>query len=189
MSELLPARGRRRLEQQLPVVAATLARSVRAGATLEMALVDASRSVDEPASAQLAEVAASIDRGVPVVAALERWSRRCGSDQVDLLVAAARLGYAHGGDLGAALDGAAVSLLDRIEVADEARALSAQATTSAVALLALPPFGAVCFILLDPRVGSTLFGSAVGWACLVVGSTLDVIGAAVMMRMVRAATS
>lgn len=184
-----PARSRRRLEQQLPVVAATLARSVRSGATLAMALADAARSAEDPVSSELTTVVDSTRRGVSIVGALERWDRRSGSAQVELLVAAARLGQAHGGDLAAALDGAAVSLLDRIEVADEARALSAQAMTSAVALLALPPFGAVCFVLLDPRVGATLVRSAGGWACLVVGSLLDAAGAAVMVRMVRRATS
>ena len=80
-----------------------------------------------------------------------------------------------------------MSLLDRVEVADEARALSAQARSSAVVLVALPPFGAACFCLLDPAVAATLFTTPFGWGCLVAGAALDGVGAWVMRRMVAGA--
>lgn len=182
------ARGRdRRLDRQLPLVASTLARSVHSGATLVAALDEAGESLDAPASDALALVGAAIRRGVPVDDALVAWSAREEAAGVELLVTAIRLGHRDGGDLAIALDAAAVSLLDRREVAEEAKALATQARSSAGVLIALPPFGAACFCLLDPAVAATLFATPFGWCCLVVGAGLDAAGAWSMRRLVEGA--
>ena len=177
----------RRLERQLPLVASTLARSVHSGATLVAALEEAAEALDAPASGALEAVGAAVARGVPVDAALTDWAAREQLSGVDLLVAASRLGHRDGGDLAVALDAAAVSLLDRLEVEDEARAHATQARSSAAVLVALPPFGAACFCLLDPAVAATLVGTPLGWCCLLLGSLLDGLGAWVMRAQVRAA--
>lgn len=177
-------RRRRRLDRQLPVIAAALARSVHAGATLPGALEQTADSVEPPGLDGLEHVRSAIGRGVPVEDALAAWERAERHGGVTLLVTAARLGYRHGGDLGAALDAVSVSLLDRVDVADEARALSSQARSSAAVLVALPPFGAACFCLLDPAVARTLLGTPLGWCCIVAGAGLDAAGAWVMQRMV-----
>ena len=151
------------------------------------AIGDAAGSLGAPAAEEMAILDAAIRRGVPVDAALASWSARSSSSEVELLVTAARLGHANGGDLAVALDAVAVTLLDRAEVADEARSLTSQARTSAAALVALPPFGAACFAVLDPAVATLLFTTPIGWACIVVGVALDLTGAWVLHRMVRGA--
>lgn len=178
---------RRSVERQLPLVASTLARSAHTGATLVTALQEAAASLDAPVQQELESITRAIRRGVPVHEALSAWTARADSADVDLLVTAARLGHAHGGDLGIALDAVAVTLLDRVEVADEARSLTSQARTSAAVLVALPPFGAVCFALLDPAVAATLLATPIGWLCLFVGVSLDLAGAWVLRRMVAGA--
>ena len=174
----------RRLDAQLPLAAATLARAAHSGATLLQALDEAAEALPEPASSTVAGVAATARRGVPVDHAVADWARRHRSDDAAVLATAAAVGHRHGGDLAVALDAAAVTLLDRAEVRDEARALSTQARTSAAAMVELPPFGAASFCLLDPAVASTLFTSPLGWTCLLVGALLDGAGAWVMRRMV-----
>ncbi len=177
----------RRLDAQLPLLASTLARSAHSGATLVQALDEVGDALPEPASSAVAEVLAATRRGVAVDLAVAEWARRHHSDEVAILATAARVGHREGGDLAVALDAAAVTLLDRAEVRDEARALSTQARTSAAVLLALPPFGAACFCLLDPAVAATLFTTPLGWTCLVLGVSLDGAGAWVMRRMVAGA--
>ena len=180
-----PGRARaRQMDRQLPLVAATLARSVHSGATLIDAVGEAADSLDQPAADAMRVVGGSVRRGVPVDDAFAAWVEREGLDGVELLATAARLGHRHGGDLAIALDAAAVSLLDRAEVADEARALATQARSSAAVLVALPPFGAACFCLLDPAVATTLFTTPFGWCCMALGAALDGAGAWVMRRMV-----
>jgi tight adherence protein B len=177
----------RRLGAQLPMLASTLARSVHSGSTLVAACQDAAVTSAAPASTAMSEVVAAVGRGIPLSSALRSWADAEQQPGVDLLVTACRVGHDDGGDLAAALDAVAVSLLDRIEVADEARALASQARSSAMVLVALPPFGAACFCLLDPTVAATLVGTPLGWCCLAVGSFLDGLGAWVMRAQVRAA--
>ncbi len=180
----MAGRRRRHVDRLLPVLAADLARSVHAGATLVTSLEDAGAALDEPLRGDVERVRDAISRGVPVERSLRDWAERATNPGVTLLVTAARLGHSHGGDLGVALDAAAVSLLDRVEVDDEARALASQARSSAMVLVALPPFGAVCFCLLDPAVGAMLFATPLGWVCLLGGALLDAAGAWLMARMV-----
>ena len=183
-------RGRSREDRELPAAAAALARSVRSGASLVDALEEVGSFVVAPGSmlsAELEQVTASVRRGARIDDALREWGQRCSEPGVELLVAACRFGHAHGGDLAAALDGAAVAMLDQVEAADEARALASQARTSAGVLVALPVLGAVGFSLLDPRVARTLVTTPVGIACLVAGTALEAAGAWVLSRMVRSA--
>ncbi|CAB4532141.1 unannotated protein [freshwater metagenome] len=180
-------RSDRLLDQQLPGVAAGLARSVHAGATLLVAIEDLGKLAAAPSGDDLATLASAVRRGSSLDAALGHWQRSRADTSVEVLVAACRFGHVEGGDLAAALDGAAVSLLDRIEVADEARALSSQARSSAAVLVALPLLGAAGFSVLDPAVAATLFTTAAGWFCLLVGLGLDALGAWVLSRMVRSA--
>lgn len=181
------ARTHRALERQLPSVVAALSRSVHGGATLLLAIEEVVPGVDAPAHGDLRDLVRSVGRGVAMDAALGAWGSRRRSASVDLIVAACRFGHAEGGDLAAALDGAAVSLLDRVELADEARALSSQARSSATVLVALPVLGAVGFSMLEPAVATTLLTTVPGWCCLVVGGSLDALGAWVLSRMVRSA--
>lgn len=188
MSLLRPSATRaRRLRSQVPQLAAGLARSAHSGATLVAALDEAAAAVPEPSASALAGIGRAVARGVPVERALQQWADSEQVDELTLVVTAACLGHRHGGELSVALDAAALAVSDRAEVADEARALSTQARTSAAVLVALPPFGAACFCLLDPSVARTLFLTPLGWGCLVAGVLLDGAGAAVMARMVRGA--
>lgn len=176
--------------RELPAVAAATARSVRTGVPLARALAtDGATAAGDAAglAADLRRVGAAADRGVPTGDALASWAERDVPEPVRLFVAACRFGSSQGGDVAAALDGAAVSLLDQIEAADEARALASQARTSAAVLVALPLVGCVGFSLLDPEVARTLFATPSGWTCLVLGVSLDALGAWVLARMVRRA--
>jgi tight adherence protein B len=182
--------GRDAAERQLPAVAAALARSVRSGGSLLDAVEEVRTTVVAPGTAlaaDLEELCASARRGSRVDDALARWGERSGDPGVALVVAACRFGHAQGGDLAAALDGAAVALLDQLETADQARALASQARTSAAVLVSLPVLGALGFSLLDPAVARTLLATPTGVTCLVVGLALEGTGAWVLSRMVRSA--
>jgi tight adherence protein B len=181
------ARARRDLDRSLPVLASDLARSVRSGATLRTALGDAAVSASPGVRHALVRVVHASDRGVPIDEALEAWRRDRSSPGVDLLVGACRFGNEHGGDLALALDAVSAALLDAVELADETAALTAQARASAVLLVALPPVGAGLFAVVDRSVAQVLLGTPAGWACLAVGTALDLVGGVVSVGMVRRA--
>jgi tight adherence protein B len=153
---------------------------------------ESSQAGTSPLRQELSEVVAAARRGMAVSSALARWEQASGGQGrgdpgVTLFVAACRFGHAEGGDLAAALEGAALSLLDRAETTDESRALTTQARSSATVLVLLPPLGAVAFSVLDPAVARTLLGSVPGLACVIVGLSLDLSGALVLQWLTRRA--
>jgi len=180
-------RARERLGSLLPQLAADLARAVRGGATLPTALEEAAQAASGPIKEQLDSVLGSIQRGRTTDQALQAWADRSPVVAVELLVRSCRFGTQHGGDLAAALDGVAAALLDELELADETRALTAQARGTAAVLVALPPLGAAVFVVVDPRVGHTLLFTAGGTVCLGIGLALDAAGAGVARALVRSA--
>ncbi len=178
--------GRRTLaaRAQVPAVAGVLARSLGAGMTLPEAVSDAGLTVGDPLGEELRRVGSAVSRGVPIADAFDQWAVGSAAEEVELLAVAVRATDGHGGDLTAAFDAVCVTAADRIEAADEARALAAQATSSAMTLAVLPVVGAAAFCLIDPGVARTLFLTPPGWTCLTLGVALDLAGALAMRRLV-----
>jgi tight adherence protein B len=180
-------RSLRRAASALPAAVSDLARSVRAGATLELALRELAPTTEGVLETELAGAVALLDRGHEIDRVLRVWGRASHIDGVALLVAACRFSLDRSVALERALDGVAAALLDRVEVDDEVRALASQARTSAVVLVALPPVGAVLFGVLDPDFASVLLSTAAGRSCLVGGLALDATGAWASRRLVQRA--
>lgn len=182
-------RGRRTLDarSQVPAVAGVLARLLGSGMTLPEAVTDAGFTVGDPLGQELRRVGSAVARGVPIADAFDQWAANSAAEEVELLAVAVRASDGHGGDLAAAFDAVCLTAADRIEAADEARAMAAQATSSAVTLAVLPVVGAAAFCLIDSAVATTLFLTPPGWACLTLGLALNLTGAVAMRRLVRRA--
>lgn len=177
--------GDGRPDRALPSFASDLARSVRTGATLRAALSEVAGTADPSLRPALAAVLGRVERGHALDDALAEWARSAGSPALDLIVGACRFGDAHGGDLARALDGAGAACLDTLELADETRALTSQARTSALVLLALPPVGTAVFAAADPSVATVLLATPAGWVCLSLGLALEAVGLGVSSWLVR----
>ena len=188
--ELLPARRqRRRLEWSLPVAPSvrvdgalpdaleSMARSLRSGSSLRIAIAEAGASAPPPLGEGLADAAAAAARGRPLALAIERWGGTTPGDGVPLAAAALGLGAELGGAAARSLDGVAGTLRDRNAVRREVRALSTQARASAAVIGCAP----VAFLLVvaaaDPTAVGFLVGSPIGLLCLACGLGLDAIGA------------
>lgn len=181
-------RGRQahQVEADLPAVLESLAGSVRSGASLPLAVREAAATAGGPIALDLAGVVASVDAGTPLVSALHAWADHRGSGRVRLAVAALTLALECGGGEARTLDGVAATLRDRLAIEREVVALSSQARSSAVVMIAAP----AGFVLLtgvgDPAVGEFFLHSSLGFACLAVGIALDAAGGAWMWWIARA---
>jgi Flp pilus assembly protein TadB len=166
-----------RVDTALPETLESMARSLRSGSSLRVAIAEASASAPEPLDVGLADVADAAARGRPLATAIERWSGTTPGDGVALAAAALGLGAELGGAAARSLDGVAGTLRDRNSVRREVHALSAQARASAVVIGTAP----VAFLLVvaaaDPGAIRFLVGSPVGLLCLASGLGLDVLGA------------
>lgn len=166
----------------LPLVLELLARELRAGATVPVALRTIAGS--EPSASSLRPVVDRIDRGSRVGDELDRWAADLGSADAELARSVLRLGLRTGAALADSLDRVAATIRDRIELDDELRALTAQSRASA-SILAVAPAGFLMVIgLADPSMIAPLVTTPIGWLCLTAGVGLDLCGFWWMRRLV-----
>ena len=170
-------------EAALPGALEAVARGLRSGASLRQAIAEAASSTPGVLGAELRMVAATAERGTPLVDALEAWGTRCPRPGVRLAVAALCLGAETGGAQARAVDGVAATLRERLAVAGEVRALTSQTRASMLVIAAAPLVFCVFASTTDPRTSTFLFRSPVGLACVAAGISLDAVGALWMRRL------
>jgi Flp pilus assembly protein TadB len=176
-----------RIDAQLPDALEAMARSLRSGSSLPMAIGEAAVSAPQDLAGGLREIANAAARGRPLRAAIDRWSETTPGRGVGLAAAALGLGAELGGSAARSLDAVAGTLRDRIAARREVRALSAQARMSALVIGIAPLVFLLVVASADPSAIGFLFGSPVGWACLASGVGLDALGAWWMQRIVAGA--
>jgi len=175
----------RRLVADLPGALEDVARSLRSGTSLRVALAEASKAAAGPARTDLGTVVARVDRGVSIGEALDAWAVRRPAAEVRLTVAALGLGLDAGFTSARTIDGVAATLRERAAVAGEVAAQAAQARLSALVIALLPVAFTTWACLTDGRIAGFLLASPAGWACLLGGVGLNVVGAAWMARIMR----
>lgn len=174
-----------RVEHDMPLAMEDVARGLRTGASLRQAVAEAAITAPGPVGDDLRRVAALVDHGAPLTAALEWWVSHRPLPGVRLAAAALALGAETGGAQARAVDGVAATLRERIAAAAEVRAQATQARVSA-AVIALAPI-AFCALAAatDPRTATFLFRTPIGLVFLASGLGLDALGAFWMNRLTR----
>ncbi len=175
----------RRIEAVLPEVLEGVARALRSGASLRLALGEAAAVAPGVLGDDLRAVAVAADSGLPLAAALDGWVDRRPLPGIRLAVATLGLGAETGGAQARALDGVAETLRGRLGVAAEVRALSSQARLSGLVIAVAPLVFSGLAVATDARTADFLFRTPVGLGCLVVGLGLDACAAIWMVRLCR----
>ena len=180
----LARRAATKREEAVPQVLDAIARALRSGASLLQALAEASAE-NGPLRDELRRVVAEAERGGGVAASLDSWAQRQPSGSIRLAAAALSLGAETGGANARAVDGVAATVRQRLAVAGETKALTAQPRVSAQVIgLAPLAFGAFSAAT-DPELARMLFTTPVGWGMLSAGLALDLAGMRWMVRMAR----
>lgn len=174
------ARGRRRelrrIDDGLPELLDGIARALRSGASLPQAFAEGCTRADDVVRASLVDAGRALELGSGLAGALERWAMRYPTPSVRLTVAALTLGLEAGGTTAQAVDAVASRVRDRLLLAREVAASTAQARASVAVLVAAPPFAAVVLGGVDQRSVGFLVGSPAGWLLLTVALALDGVG-------------
>ena len=105
--------------------------------------------------------------------ALHAWAAAADAPPVMAAAGAIAVAVHSGGASAGALDGLAASLRDRLAVAAETRALSAQARMSALVVGCAPFAYTVFTALIDPRTFRFLVGTAPGRICVLTATVLE----------------
>ena len=174
----------RALAAAVPGLVDRLAAELRAGATLPGAIAGLARS-DHPLASDLRVVEAGVGMGLPPAEALAGWAGRRTTPGVAEVAGALAMCTTVGGRSAEALDGLAAALRDRLAVAAEARALSAQARASAVLVGGAPVVVLAWSALTGGGAVRALLATPTGWVCAALGGGLEGVGAWWMHRIIR----
>jgi tight adherence protein B len=174
---LLQGRWRRRLQDQLPDAFFLLARSLRAGLSLEEALGTVGQYSLEPLAGEFRRTSGQLQLGLTVTAALELTAARLRLADFSGLVALVALHRATGGNLPLLLDRWAGSTRDRNQFRGYFRAATALARITAGALMLAAPLMLLGYWMLQPDYLIRFARSTSGMVCLGVVLALEVLGA------------
>ena len=159
-----------------------IARAVRSGGSLQSGIGEAAESLAGPVGEDLRRVAATVQRGARLDAALDEWRATRDRPAVRLAVGAIALAAQTGGPPARVIEDVAASLRVRMQIEGEARSLGSQARLSALVVGVAPVGFALVACAADSRNARLMFGTPIGVACVAVGLALDVTGAVWMHR-------
>jgi tight adherence protein B len=179
-------RAEREIERDLPAILDAVSDAVRSGSSLAAALTEAALVARGVALADLQVTIGAMGQ-VGVATALHEWGERRRAPGVRLAVAALSLAAELGGSA-QPIDGVAATLRERMAAEREARALSAQARSSAAVIILAPIAFVALMAMADDTVVPFFLHTSLGFACVVGGAALDGAGAWWMLRILRSAS-
>jgi tight adherence protein B len=178
-------RYRRGVERSVPDVASAIADAISGGHSVRGALATASGSLEGPASAEMARVAAELELGAPTAQALGAMRARLRSERVDSLASALLSQQIAGGDVAGLMRRLAAAAADRDRVDDEARAATTQARFTGLLVVAMPAGAAVFAELIQPGFISRVLAEPASAAMLIAAGGLQLAGFALIRRLGR----
>jgi len=171
-----------RVMESLPEMLELLARSLRGGAGLHLALGDLAKSGNR-AGQSLGPVLRRVEAGGRLGESLDQWVVELGHRDASVVRAVVLLGDSTGGSMAPALDRAAATIRERSALRDEIRALTSQSRASAMVIAASPVGFLAVVAVTDPKTSHVLFSTSIGRACLMGGLFLDGLGLLWMSRL------
>lgn len=172
-----------RYERALVAALEALARQLRGGAGLTVALAEVSQSTGGLLGSDLHEVHRVLARGERFGAALRQWSQRRSDPAVAHVVAGLGLGHASGALRARHVEELAEGLRVAQRAQSEAAAWASQAGASAVIMVVCPLAFSLLLATGDVAVRNFFLHTPLGWACLGSGLGLDLAAAAAMTKM------
>ena len=173
-----------RFAAQLPVVAQQLAGGIGAGLSLRQAIARVAGDAPAPAASELARISRDLELGARVEDALEDAVQRLPSPGLRTLVIAVMVQRTVGGNLSQALADLSRRLEEGAMLDREARSATAQARMSAWLVAGLPLAGGVLVEIASPGTLARTLGHGPGLGIVVVAAALQMVGIALIRRII-----
>jgi tight adherence protein B len=152
----------RRFNLLLPDAVDLIARSLRAGQSLPMALVTVAEEISDPLGPEFRRCADEMNFGMPFREAMMNLFRRFPLQDLQFLVSAILLQRETGGNLAELLDKTAALLRARIQLQQKVKVYTAQGRMTGAILIAMPFIAFVLLNVVRPGYTAPLFESEVG---------------------------
>lgn len=180
----LEKRRRQQIDEDLPDVLAQMAGGMRAGATLNAAMIAMVEENDGPLGQEFSLTLREQRLGMRFEEAMENLGERVQSESMDLVVSASLIARDVGGNLSEIYQRLSDTLRRKHEMERRIKALTAQGVLQGwvVSLLPFGIMGALVFI--EPDAISMLWGSLLGWVVLAVVFILVVLGGLMVRKIV-----
>lgn len=176
---------RSQFEDKLPEALDFIARALRAGHSITVALGMAGNELADPIGVEFKTVFDEIGFGIPFNEALTSLARRLDSADLDFLVIALLIQRETGGNLTELLESLARTVRDRIKLHGKVRTLSSEGKFSAMLLGSLPFVLGLILSLLNPGYMGPLWQTPEGYKILGIGAVLLVLGFFILSRIIR----
>jgi tight adherence protein B len=172
----LQARYRRLLQNQIPDAFYLLARSLRAGLSLEQGLALLGAQGARPLADEFKKCSAQVQLGLTIPVALQLMASRLQLVDVNAFASTVAVYQATGGNLALLLDRLAAGARDRNQFRGHFLAATALGRATAMFLAAAFPVLLLVYLIFFPEHIQPFFHSQGGWIAFVVAILLEVIG-------------
>lgn len=176
---------KRRFGEQVPAALESISAGLAAGLSLQRAIAFSVEELPEPMRDGLVRLRRRMQLGHSVEDSLRWFLRQHPEEGLKLAVEGIILQRRLGGDLVALLEESASLVRDRVELEREVQAVTAQGRLSGWVIAALVPASATLLLTTNPEYVDVLFETVVGQILLVVALALQLMGWAVISRLVR----
>ena len=185
MFSYLRTRQRRRLLAQLPDGYYLLARSLRAGLSLEQAIKMVGDEGEKPLADEFKRCSGQIQLGMITPVALQAMAERLQLVECNSLVSAVGVHRVSGGNLALLLDRLAASSRDRNEYRGYLMSATAHARASAIFIGAAGPVLLLLYAIFQPPHIQNFFSSPWGWLVVCAAVLIQLLTAIWLFRLLR----
>jgi tight adherence protein B len=173
-----------KIEQYMPDAMELLARSLRAGHTLQGTLELVSQEIPKPLGTEMRITYEEQRLGLSVSQAFRRMGERVASQDLQFFVTAVLIQSETGGNLSEILDNIGFIIRDRLKLKGKVQSLTAEGRFSALVLSLLPFVTFLAFYLVNQKYVMTLLRDPMGVHLLTAGIISIIVGIIIMKRMV-----
>lgn len=173
------------VQDQLPDTFHLLARSLRAGLTVDQSVDLIGKQGPQPLAAEFKRCGENLRLGMPLAAALEMAGRRVGLPDFDLFVGLVGLQRETGGNLALLVDRLAATVRSRNHFRGHAASVTALGRLTGLVLATAPFLMLSCYWVIHPDYLTRLTTTTPGLTALSVALTLELIGVLWLWRLLK----
>ncbi len=166
----------KKFERQLPDALMMLAGSLRAGASLSIALDGLIKESSPPLSQEFSLLVRERKLGVDIDTALENMERRLPLEDLTMTLSAVRISREVGGNLAATLETLAETLRRKLTMEGKIESLTAQGKLQGIVMSGLPILLMAVLLKIEPVTMRLMFTTRIGWVFLVMIICMQVLG-------------
>ena len=173
---VLQGRWRRQLQAQVPDILSLIARSLRAGMSLEQAIALSGQYGPSPLAQEFRHLSERISLGLPLRHALRTMAARLRLSDLDVLLSVLTLQGSVGGNLPMLLDRVAAGARDRNQFRGHVQAATAMSRTSGTFVALGQPLLLLIYMIWQPEMFAKFFDTPTGIYALGLSFALEIVG-------------